>query len=49
MRIPSPLIAALVALLACNGCTGGTYVNLPIFPDSSCPTCGTSSRFDLQR
>jgi hypothetical protein len=30
----------LLATIALVGCTGGTFVHLPNFPDVSCMTCG---------
>jgi hypothetical protein len=37
----TPLLrgALLLALLGCIGCTGGTFVDLPLFPGQSCSTC----------
>jgi hypothetical protein len=37
----TPLLrgALLLALLGCAGCTGGTFVDLPLFPGQSCSTC----------
>jgi hypothetical protein len=31
--------AVLVALLGCAGCAGGNFVDYPLFPGQTCPTC----------
>jgi hypothetical protein len=46
VRSAARLIAILGLLLAGAGCTGGTFVDLPFFPDNSCRTCGTPSLFE---
>jgi hypothetical protein len=34
-------VLLLLALIV-GGCSGGTFIRLPAFPDSSCSTCGPS-------